>query len=358
MQGFAPIVLPAPTTVVAAHQVSNGPPISPIGRIRLYSPEEWEAFTNEWAYYFFQDKTVERFTGAGDKGVDIAVFDPGQNFQGVWDGYQCKHYDDPLRPSDIYVELGKVLWFSFSGDYSGPRRHTFVAPRGIGTKLNNLFMNPDKLKQELIANWDKHCRTGITTTQDIPLQDKFHIFVNAFDFSIFKGKQPLALIDEHRASPTHAARFGGGFPERPRASCPPTDISPHETKYVEQLYLAYGDHLKRPVASTADLGKPVLREHFSRQREAFYQAESLRVFVRDKVEPGTFERLQNEIYAGVVDTNDDDDYPDGYKRVVAVTKAAQDMSITANPIAPIAQTQDRHGICHQLANDEKLKWTR
>jgi hypothetical protein len=357
MQGFTPIILPAAMAVVSAQQVANGPPISAIARIRLYSPEEWEAFTNEWAHYFFAGKTVVRFTGAGDKGVDIAVFDLGHNFTGVWAGYQCKHYDDPLRPSDIYVELGKVLWFSFSGDYSVPRSHTFIAPRGIGTKLNNLLMNPHKLKQELIANWDKNCRTEIMSTQDIPLQGVFLAYVNAFDFTIFKGKQPLALIDEHRASPTHSARFGGGFPARPLASCPPTAIGPHETKYVEQLYLAYSDHLNKPVISTADLGKPALREHFLRQREAFYQAEVLRVFVRDKVEPGTFERLQDEIYAGVVDTSDDD-YPDGYKRVVAVTKAAQEMSITANPIAPIAQTQDRHGICHQLANDEKLKWTR
>ena len=134
-------------------------------------------------------------------------------------------------------------------------------------------------------------------------------------------------------------------------------IGPNETKYVEQLYLAYGDHLKKPVSSTADLGKPMLREHFSRQREAFYQAEAFRVFVRDKVEPGTFERLQDEIYAGVIDTHDEN-YDDGYTRVVAVTKAAQDIAMTANPIASITQTQDRHGICHQLANDDKLKWTR
>lgn len=357
MQGYAPIVLPAATTVVAAHQVIGGPPISAIARIRLYSAEEWEAFTNEWAHYFFKGKTVVRFTGAGDKGVDIAVFDPGQVFTGIWDGYQCKHYDNPLRPSDIYVELGKMLWFSFNGDYSVPRSHTFIAPCGIGTKLNNLLMNPDKLRQELTANWDKHCRTEITSAQEIPLQGAFLAYANAFDFSTFKGKQPLALIDEHKASPYHYARFGGGLPARPVTSSPPTAVAAHETKYVEQLYLAYGDHLKKPVASGADLSKPALREHFSRQREAFYQAEALRVFVRDKVEPGTFERLQDEIYAGVVDTNDDD-YPDGYKRVVAVTKAAQEMSITANPIAPIAQTQDRHGICHQLANDDKLKWTR
>jgi len=235
-----------------------------------------------------------------------------------------------------------VLWFSFNDDYKAPRSYTFIAPRGIGTKLNSLLKSPDKLRQELITNREKHCRKEITSTQEILLEGEFLAYVNGFDFKIFQGKQPLALIDEHRASPYHLSRFGGGFPARPMAACPPADIGAHETKYVEQLYLAYADHLKKPVSSTADLGKPMLREHFSRQREAFYQAEALRVFVRDKVDPGTFERLQSEIHAGVIDTHDED-YDDGYKRVVAVTKAAQDMAITANPLAPIAQTQDRRG---------------
>ncbi|UYO53073.1 ABC-three component system protein [Rhodopseudomonas palustris] len=357
MRGCQPIIVPPATTVVAAQQVISGPPVPPIARIRLYSPDEWEAFTNEWACTLFQGKEVVRSSGAGDKGVDIAVFGAGQGFAGIWDGYQCKHYDHPLRPSDIYVELGKVLWFSSNGDYSAPRSYTFIAPCGIGTKLNSLLKSPDKLKQELIINWEKSCRKGITDSKEIALDGVFRAYVDAFDFSIFKGKQPLALIDEHRSSPYHLSRFGGGFPARPITPQPPTNIGVHETRYVEKLYLAYADHLKKSVNSIADLGKPVLREHFSRQREAFYQAESLRIFVRDKVEPGTFERLQNEIYAGVVDTQDDE-FDDGYQRVVAVTKAAQEMAIAANPIALIAQTQDRRGICHQLANDDRLKWTR
>jgi hypothetical protein len=45
-----------------------------------------------------------------------------------------------------------------------------------------------------------------------------------------------------------------------------------------------------------------LEGHFKRQREAFYHAESLRVFVRDKTEPVTFESLREQIYKGVVDT--------------------------------------------------------
>ncbi|WP_249734487.1 hypothetical protein [Bradyrhizobium sp. sGM-13] len=198
MHGYQPIVIPTATTVVAAQQMASGPPILPIARMRLYSAEEWEAFTNEWAHYTFQGKKVVRFSGAGDKGVDIAIFDPGQDFTGIWDAYQCKHYDNALRPSDIYVELGKVLWFSFSSEYKTPRSYTFIAPCGIGTKLNNLLMNPAKLKQELITNWEKHCRKEITSTQEIPLEGAFLAYFNAFDFTIFQGKQPLALIDEHK----------------------------------------------------------------------------------------------------------------------------------------------------------------
>ncbi len=255
MHGYWPIVLPASHTIAAAHQIASGPPIPPIARIRLYSPEDWESFTNEWAHYFFEGKNVVRFSGAGDRGIDIAVFDPEEDFTGIWDAYQCKHYSDPLRPSDIYVELGKVLWFSFSGEYKAPRSYTFIAPCGIGTKLNNLLQNVAKLKQELISNWDKHCRTEITTTREIPLEGTLLTYVNAFDFRIFKGKQPLALIDEHKNSPYHLARFGGGFPARPVGPHPPTAIDPVETKYVEQLYLAYSDHLQRPISSTTDLGK-------------------------------------------------------------------------------------------------------
>jgi hypothetical protein len=75
-----------------------------------------------------------------------------ERLQGAWDNFQCKHYDHPLRPSDAWAEFGKILWYSFCGEYVPPRRYYFVAPRGIGTQLLGLLSNADKLKKELIAN--------------------------------------------------------------------------------------------------------------------------------------------------------------------------------------------------------------
>lgn len=356
MDGFSPIAKPNGSgAVVSAAQVLNGPLILPISRIRLYSPSEWEEFINEWAACSLNGEVV-RFSGSGDRGVDVAVFLDSGKFNGMWHGYQCKHYASALSPSDAKPEIGKILWYSFKGEYRAPQSYTFMAPCGIGTKLNNLLNNSKSLKKDLITTWDSACRKKITETAEIPLDGAFLAYVSAFDFSIFLGKQPLSLVDEHRCSPYHLQRFGGGLPPRPLASKPPPSIAQIETRYVEQLLEAYSEREGTLISVPADLKTgTMLHGHFARQREAFYQAETLRVFVRDKVEPGTFERLQEELYLGVVDTSDQD-YSDGYERVVAVTRAAQEMQLVANPIAPIALTQDRHGICHQLANEDRLKW--
>ncbi len=112
------------------------------------------------------------------------------------------------------------------------------------------------------------------------------------------------------------------------------------------------------VATASQLDKfSTLKTHFQRSREAFYHAESLRVFVREKVEAGTFEGLQTEILDGIQDIYDGE-HPDGFARVVAVTDKAQSMALDAHPLNKSALPKDRRGICHQLANDGKLTWRR
>lgn len=351
-----------PKTEITVAQAQNGPWLPPIQRLFLYSASEWEAFTTEWAYYDLKASgnyiDLVRFGGADDHGVDIAGFVDDKGFEGVWDGYQCKHYKNPLAPADAKLEIGKILWHSFCKVYTIPRRYEFVAPKGIGTKLNGLLKNQTALHTDIVGTWKTVCRNSISSSGAIELEGDFLTYVNAFDFSIFGAVQPLDVIEGHRKSPYFISRFGGGFPGRPSVAPPPSDLKPNESRYVGHLLDAYAQHTKTSIP-TPDVLKqwPLLKGHFDRQREAFYHAESLRVFVRDKVEPGTFEALQDEIFDGVINVQEAS-HVDGFACLNAVQIAAQELQLSANPIAPIAKVKDRHGVCHQLTNEDRLKWAK
>jgi hypothetical protein len=88
--------------------------------------------------------------------------------------------------------LGKIIYYAHAGEYVPPRRHFFIGSQGIGTTLEKLLNDPAKLKEQVRANWDKHSKTGITTTGEIPLTGGLLDFFEAFDFSIFSSK-PLCL---------------------------------------------------------------------------------------------------------------------------------------------------------------------
>jgi hypothetical protein len=348
----------APATPVTTAQVASGPVIPPQQRLLTYSPGEWEDFVEEWAFYCLKKlyTHVQRFSGSGDMGIDVAGFVDDKRLQGEWDNYQCKHYDHAITPGDVWAEFGKIIWYSHKGEYTVPRRYYFVAPRGAGTKLARLLSNARKLREELIENWDKHVKAAITKTQEVPLDATLRAYVDSFDFTIFDTKTALQLVDDHRKTPVYAARFGGGLPSRPAAGKPPAAVATTESRYVTQLLGAYGEHTSSPVTDSSAIPQQKLKDHFRRQREAFYEAESLRVFARDTVPSGTFESLQEDIYTGVIDTHDAA-HADGYQKVCAVTKAAKEVQITANALIPCTNPKDRDGICHQLVNEERLRWT-
>lgn len=350
---------PASPTMLSPSQVQSGPPIEPLVRIVTYDPAQWETFIDEWVSSLkTKYHKVLRYTGANDRGIDVAGFEDKSFLQGVWDNYQCKHYRDAITPGTAWPEIGKMLWYSFRGDFAPPRAYYFVAPRGTGTTLTQYLTNAPALKSALIEAWPKAVADKITATQLVKLEGNFAEYVDAFDFSIFQPVSPREIIEQHRATRYFVARFGGGLPPRPVVGAPPTDLADHESVYVARLLAAYADHTKQEVAGLAALKawKP-LEDHFKRQRECFYHAESLRVFVRDKVEPGTFEGLQDEIYHGVADTAESD-HADGFERVKAVTQAAQNVSLDAHPLGASALVKDKRGICHQLANEDRLKWTK
>ena len=137
MSDFAEITEPQPSeTMLTAAQMQSGPCIDPLMRVLLYNANEWEAFIHEWVLSLKQQYSkVLRFTGAGDRGIDIAGFTDDQLLKGVWDNYQCKHYVKPIGPHVAWPEIGKILWHSFKEHFVPPRAYYFVAPKETSTTL-------------------------------------------------------------------------------------------------------------------------------------------------------------------------------------------------------------------------------
>lgn len=346
---------PTPTADVAA----AGPAIAPTDRIRLFSASQWEDFVLEWAHSLREDYArVDRCGGAGDMGRDvIGVVDENKDL--AWDNYQCKHYDHPLRPGDIWLELGKLVYYTHCGEFPFPRRYRFVAPQGVGTTVLKLFGRPDELKARLIEEWDSKCRVSITSTQQVSLEGDLRDYLVSLDFSLFGHVPPLTLLEQHRTTPWHVPRFGGGLPDRPDVTPPPADPADIEAVYLRKLLDAYSDSRGKAVGTVNDIkDDDDILGHYSDSRKEFYSAESLRSFSRDTLPEGSFNELQDEILCGVRDELRGD-YQDGYRRVVAVVKTARSLQLTSHPLVPRMHTRDRGGVCHQLANDrDDVKWVR
>ena len=261
-----------------------------------------------------------------------------------------------MTPATAIPEIGKALWHSYNGHFIPPRSYYFMAPKDCGMSLKKLLLGSSDLKSKVFEKWDEWCSGAITSKEKIALSGDFRKYVENFDFSIFTFKTAHEAIDDHRNTPYFAARFGGGLPDRPLPEKPPGNPKASESRYLQQLLEAYCDHKKEAVNSSANLTAwPNLEEHFHRQRECFFHAESLRNFARDTVPTGTFEDLQDEVYSGVIEV-EASPHTDAFFRVNAVTQAAAQLPLTANGLISVTKISDKRGICHQLANENRLTW--
>jgi hypothetical protein len=326
--------------------------------IRLFSPAEWEEFIEEWVASLEGEYTqVERLGGAGDQGRDVVGY---VNEDGsIWDNYQCKHYHKPLVPTDVWLEIGKLMYYTFVGDYAYPRRYHFVAPQGAGTKLSNCLRRPEQLRRGLIDGWDQECKHRITASKAVELTPQLRAHIEHADFTIFKASTSREIIEQHAKTRHHIPRFGGGLPARGAVPPPPSSHAVDEAVYVRQLLDAYADHLGKEVVDVAALAPEVeLNEHLHESRVDFYSAEALRTFTRDSLpDERPFEDLQEEIRVGIMDQVRRR-HPDGYERVLSATNAARLLPITSNALVTRVTARDRGGICHQLANVNKVRWVR
>lgn len=200
----------------SAGHVLAGLPIPKVSRVQIFSSDEWERFIEEWATSLKQEyPIVRRFAGAGDMGIDVACFTNAAGFAAPWDNFQCKRYDNPLRPSDIHVEIGKLIYYTWREEYSVPRGYYFAASRDVGTTAGKLLLDPAKLKESVRQSWEKQCSAKITSKAEVPLTGGLLEYFGKFDFSIFGSKSLLELIAGHETTTYHAVRFGGGLPPPP-----------------------------------------------------------------------------------------------------------------------------------------------
>lgn len=329
----------------------GGPPIPPEQRLYFYSPDEWETFVREWVTGLKEDyEQIKRLGGPGDQGVDIAAFRTANGFEGQWDCFQAKHYQGALTPSDAHPEILKVLRHVAADDYTMPERYFFVAPRGCGGRLSRLLSKPSELKSEFLAS-------SALAEQDPGVQSAVGKTAECIDFSTFRSVELPDLIDTHRRTPYFVPRFGGPLAQRPIASEPPDEPSERETPYLSRLLEAYVDAGDGDVEVGSMSHHPVRGEHFKRQRSAFYQAESLRLYARDSVPEGTFQRLQDDVLTGVIEILEAE-HPHGLARLNNVMSTTAQLDLSSHVLITVSTLEDRKGVCHQLANDGRISWVR
>lgn len=134
-----------------------------------------------------------------------------------------------------------------------------------------------------------------------------------------------------------------------------------EQKYIEELFLAYGDAEGMDLFSADELSSfPDYSDDFEDRRIDFYAAETIRrgvLELKGSSLTGQFDVLKDETYNGVKDTTRRT-HPNGYERLLAVMEQAVIAPVTnyilsASPYWISGRI--KKGICHHLVNDGKLK---
>jgi len=234
-----------------------------------------------------------------------------------------------------------------------------VTHQGVAETLQDLLHAPDKLKTAILANWEKHCAKKITLKSAISLTPELQAHIEAFDFSIFRAKQPLALIEEHAKTKFHAVVFGLPLIERPPPPKPPSTVHAQESGYVEQLFAVIAEHLGISVAAVEDFAHATaMKRLFDRSRLTFYSAEGLKELARDQIaDQAFFDTLLDEFCDGLFHAYaESESGQTGLERLRETVKAAQSLQLGGHVLTPHVTANDREGACHQLANKDRVQW--
>lgn len=328
--------------------------LSPEKRLQAFSAEDLEIVLEHWMHHTLGGRyaNIGEYAGPGDLGRDRAGFD-GPLGTDPWDNYQCKQFDRKLGPRDVCIEVGKLVYHVTRGEYSMPRRYAFVTTRGLGPKALDLLADPEKFRQELKRAWNTRS-AGLCALSEIEAA------LDTIAFPEFQAITGGQIVDDLKDAAVYPYFFGGGLIKpRPPDRMAPEEIAAHELPYVEQLVAAYNDACPTSISTVEEaLGLEPYCAHLRASRQDFYCAESLREFSQDAFpEPRTFEELQQLVSDGIRHTVAMT-HASGYDRVLATCQQATVVHLGDHPLAGEVNPADRSGICHQLANDDRVRWVK
>jgi hypothetical protein len=325
-------------------------------QVLALNDSELEAFVREWVgckKSIYEE--VTSFGGSGDLGRDVAGFLSKEKHEGDWHNYQCKQYKTSLPTDKSLLELGKILYYAHQGEFTAPEKYIFVAPKGANRNLESLVFNPSKLQRILVQEWDKYCGlNGIIANKHIVLTDELRSFICSYDFSKVSIMNLESILIDENINPVLFNWFGADPGPAPKGK-PPKEIDKREMVYIYQLVDAYGDRDGCEYSSVKELiDKSGHFNHLARQRERFFDADAFKRFYRDNTDNEEILGFVDDIYHGVVDTSEAN-HEDALCCLESVMSKAASIS-PSGILQKHARVTVKQGVCHHLANEERLKW--
>ncbi|SPL72648.1 hypothetical protein KPC_3826 [Acinetobacter stercoris] len=179
----------------------------------------------------------------------------------------------------------------------------------------------------------------------------FLSYIKNFDFSIISYYLPKDLIKIHSTSINHWHLFG----ELPlRGDDPIVPIKPEEYEevYINELIKLYNDLTNQKY--TLETLTKQFQNHLNSQRKAFFVAEGLKRFSRDKI-PEAFDTLLEELLVSieVILFNYFENNMEKFSKIIQYVSST---SVTNNPLSHRLKPSDLAGCCHHLVNNHRFKW--
>ena len=330
--------------------------------LKTMDEDTYEELVASWAYWCLKEdyEDVMRIGGSGDKGIDvIAYYSQEVN---KCDIYQCKHYDHPVRKSDVIAELGKFLYFMFIGEIPIPESYYLMAPQGLSSQFLNTYENSIKLKTLIEDSWNKDIAGKIEIGKVHLLEGDLKKFIEDFDYTKYKfysQNKFLKILVEADKRFVYFQYFG--FHKeffRKIVKDTPIGLDEYEKKYIQHLLDAYNDAKGGSEMDESSVESSSFGKHFARSRDEFWLAESIRKMSEEN-NPGDtdeFANIMDEMEGHVADTYEGV-YDNAFERVKAVTGKSTSMPPKGDwVVSGQLGAKELKGICFQLSNEDRLIW--